>query len=173
MRRLPMIALATFAFAAVPALPVSAQGQWWSTFTAGQGQRFIDVASNAIRFSIEAGQLAIGRSQSPQVRAYAQQMVADYSNALRDLGQTAQQLSLSVPPTIGGSYATRLTSLQVAPAETFDAQYMEAQAKVHKEATYYLGLQTGGADSPVKQFANRMLPILKTHGTRLQQFALK
>jgi putative membrane protein len=174
MRRLPAVTLVALALAATGvASPSAAQAQWWSAFSANQGQKFVDVASNAIRFSIDAAQLAIARAQSPAVRAYAQQMVADYGAALKDLGQTAQQLSLTMPPTIGGSYATRLTALQVAPAESFDSMYMEAQAKVHKEATYYLGLQTGGTDSPVKQFAARMLPVLNTHGSRLQQFALK
>jgi putative membrane protein len=114
---------------------------------------------------IEAGRLAQSKSQSEQVKNFAQQMIDDHTKALNDVQQLAQSKGIALPTTLDRTHKTKADKLAALSGEAFDRAYMQqAGVSDHKKTHDMLRqAQNRAKDPDLKALAARTLPIVDQH----------
>lgn len=151
-------AFAALALTGAPALAKSAKS----------ADEFVTKASVAGMFEVESSKLALEKSESADVKAFAQQMIQDHEKANAELKATVPQSGAkeaSIKATLDAKHQEVMDKLADAQAgEAFDRAYIDAQVKAHDEAvTLFGGYASKGGDKALKQFASKTLPTLKEH----------
>ncbi|ASN80354.1 DUF4142 domain-containing protein [Deinococcus ficus] len=106
---------------------------------------FAQQAASGDLFEIQSSQLALTRAASPDVRAYAQQLIADHTAASQRLKALASGLQVPLPTAPQRPHAALLTQLGTLQGAAFDQAYMAAQLTAHEQAVNLHGLQSGRA----------------------------
>lgn len=124
---------------------------------------FVDEASAKGIAEIEAGNLALKKSTSADVKAFAQQMVADHTKANAELAQIAKTKKLEVATDAELKNKAKALILKQRDGESFDEAYANNQVMAHKEAIelFKEGLNTEDAD--INAYAKATLPKLEHH----------
>lgn len=96
---------------------------------------FVNAAAINDMYAAAAGKLAIQRSHSPSVRAFARRMVEAHSAALARLKKTIRynNVNATLPATVDARRRGMLDDLRGARPENFDHRYMTQQVASHKE----------------------------------------
>ena len=148
-------------------------------------REFVSQMLMANMTEVELGKIALDRASNPEVKKFAQMMIADHSKSNKELQPIAQQLGVQMPTELGAkerSLADRLSKLQGAE---FDREYMSAMVDDHQqdigevkpvarrstgtasEATGTSGTKgtagTAGMEQRVQQYAAKTMPILQKH----------
>ena len=153
---LAALLLSAGAFAADPASKQAAPAQPTATFVA------MIVPANL--FEVESSKLALERSRSDAVKAFAKRMVDDHSKAGVRICEVLAKARLTMPD-------ERLHARQVAQmqdlrdsGDAFDRTYIEMQYKAHVEAVDLVkGYAAGGENEQLRAFAADVLPTLQAH----------
>jgi putative membrane protein len=134
---------------------------------------FINVAAQSDEFQRQAGQIAIDRATSPDVRQLAQDLVNEHTKSTQSLTEAAQKGGQTPPPSsvsLSEEQKMMLDKLRKADSKEFDALYLLQQAKVHHNA---LGLMQGyaanGSNSSLKQTATNSAPVIQQHLDRIHR----
>jgi len=124
---------------------------------------FVDEASAKGLAEIETSRLALQKSASPEVKAFAQQMIDDHTKANTELAQIAKNKNLEVASESELKNKVKSFILKQRDGESFDEAYANNQVTAHKEAIelYKSGLNTG--DKDINAYAQRTLPRLEQH----------
>ncbi|MES2902537.1 MAG: DUF4142 domain-containing protein [Pseudomonadota bacterium] len=120
---------------------------------------------------IEASRMAQTKSQSEQVKNFAQQMIDDHTRALGEVQQLAQARNLTLPTELDRTHRAQANRLAKLDGEAFDRAYM-AQAGVsdHKKTHGMLRqAQSRAKDPEIKALAARTLPVVDQHLNSAQQ----
>ncbi len=127
---------------------------------------FIATAASAGQFEVESGKLAQSKAVDPALKAFADQMVTDHTNASEKLTVLAQQKGVSLPTTLKEKDQKALDNLSKAKAgKDFDDLYRKDMVKTHKEAVaLFDNAAKHSKDPDVKAFAGSTLPVLEHHG---------
>jgi putative membrane protein len=114
---------------------------------------------------IEAGKLALEKSQSAEVKKYAQQMIDDHTKAQGELQQLAQKKGVTLPDGPGPVNVTKVTAMKALTGNTFDSQYMKRAGVGDHEGTLKLlqKTQKEGRDPELKAMAAKMTPVVQKH----------
>ena len=123
------------------------------------------------RFAIDSGELALKKSQSPAVLAFAKMMVADHSDAVAKLQQILGEAMLSSgPDALDARHRVVLDDLATRNGADFDKAYLDAEIKAHTRAVaLFQSYADGGDNARLKQFAEELLPVLKKHLEQVAQ----
>lgn len=129
---------------------------------------FMQRAARGSSAEIELSKAALKKSTNPKVVQYAQNMITDHEKAGIELKTLAEGMNVSLPTGLDESHAQQVNELQKLSGEDFDATYIELMKKDHDAM---MGLFENAAndadlDPQVRNFANKLLPILATHQTR-------
>ncbi len=81
---------------------------------------------------IEAGKAAASKAQSPDVKQFAQKMVADHTQMLNDLKTLARQKSVSLPSEVSLKDKAQMKMMERASGADFDKKYMDQMVKDHQ-----------------------------------------
>jgi putative membrane protein len=120
---------------------------------------------------IEAGKLALSKTQDEHVKSFAQQMVDDHTKALADVTQVAQSKGVTLPSEPDAKHKAMASKLEKMSGAAFDKAYM-AQAGVsdHKKVLGMLKTdQKRAKDADVKGLAEKMTPVVEQHLKAAQQ----
>ena len=120
---------------------------------------------------VEMGRMAQNKSQSDQVKNFAQQMIDDHSKALTEVQQVAEKRGITLPTELDRAHRAKADKLGALQGDAFDRAYM-AQAGVadHKKNHSMLRMaQSKARDPDVKALAARTLPIVDQHLNSAQQ----
>jgi putative membrane protein len=131
---------------------------------------FVAKASVANLFEIQTSELALQRSQNPEVRALAQAMITDHTKAGADLqaALTAAKSTLMPATTLDEAHQKKYEDLANAKPEAFDDKYVDIQTDAHNEAVaLFKDYSDGGMAGPVKDFAAATLPVLEGHKAKV------
>jgi predicted outer membrane protein len=114
---------------------------------------------------IEAGKLAQSKSQSDQVKTFAQQMIDDHTKALNDVQQLAQQKGVTLPSEPNSQQKAMMAKLEKMTGNAFDKTYMEiAGVSAHKKVlTTIMNDEKRVKDPDVKKLADSMVPAVEQH----------
>ena len=150
------------------ALAIALSGSMGSAFAATSND-FVDKAAAGGIAEIETSKLALEKSQSADVKAFANMMITDHGKANDELAAIAQKHDLEVPDstTLVKQAKEKILNMR---DESFDAAYANNQVKAHeeaialfkKEADTVTDDKTNGA-TELKGFAQQMLPGLEKH----------
>lgn len=125
--------------------------------------QFVDDASAKGIAEVEAGKLALEKSQSQDIKTFAQQMIDDHTKANEQLRSLAQQKKLEVSSDAELMDKAKAMILQVRD-DSFDRSYANNQVVAHEQtiAIFRTEAQTG-KDTELKAFAAKTLPTLEHH----------
>ncbi len=124
---------------------------------------FIIQASIGNLQEIAMGRLAAERAVSPEVKAFASQMVTDHSKAEAQLMQLIQSRNFQIPREATDAPVEDLM-LKNTPAKDFDRIYIHLMVPDHREAIQlFEKYALTGKDPDVNSFARQTLQVLKGH----------
>jgi len=126
--------------------------------------QFAQKAAMADLAEIQLGQLGAKQAASPDVRAFAQKMVADHTMSSKELMAIAGKKSLTLPTVLDEKHKTVAEKLTAMKGADFDRAFMEHMVMDHKQAVaLYQGQVSQGQDPDLKAFATKTLPVIQTH----------
>ncbi|MDB5268510.1 MAG: hypothetical protein JWP58_1550 [Hymenobacter sp.] len=120
----------------------------------------IDAGSSNI-LEIQVGQLAAHQAASPDVRKFAQMMVALHTRNDQELQALAKGLNATLPTTMLPVHQHLADRMLNKTSKDFDESYMDLMEKAHKLDIAMFEVKSKNAENPaVKSFAMRNLPLL-------------
>ena len=113
---------------------------------------------------VEAGKVALSKSQDPAIRDFAQRMVKDHGKANTELESLAATQRRSARPS-SSMPNTRKCSMRSRRknGKDFDQAYAEHMNMDHSKAIALFESAAGSSDPDLAQFAKKTLPTLKEH----------
>jgi len=150
------------------ALAVALSSSMGVAFAATSNDFVDDAAAGGIA-EVETSKLALEKSSSADIKAFANMMITDHTKANEELTALAKKHDIKVPDdtTLVKQAKEKILDLR---DESFDAAYANNQVKAHeetierfkKEANTVTDDKVKGA-TELKAFAQKMLPALEKH----------
>jgi putative membrane protein len=139
------------------------------TAFAATSNDFVDSAAAGGIAEVETSRLALEKSSSADIKAFANMMITDHSKANDELAALAKKHDIEVPDSTTMVKQAKEKILDLRD-ESFDAAYANNQVKAHedtielfkKEANTVTDDKVKGA-TELKGFAQKMLPALEKH----------
>jgi len=128
-------------------------------------EEFAQSAAQSDGYELAAAQTALAQSRNPQVRAFAQRMIADHEQMARALADAAKASGLEPPhPHVGGDQSRFLASLQSLRGDDFDREYGRQQMLAHTSAlTVMRSYAEKGSDPNLRRMAASSVPTIESH----------
>lgn len=129
------------------------------------GQTFLYAAGQSDVFEVTSSQVALKRSRNPQVRAFAQQMIADHTQTTNNaLASSKAAGVMAPPPVLDARQRAMIAELEGVPAGQFDATYVRQQLQSHRMTLDTVtGYARGGDNPTLKRTAQATVPIVTQH----------
>lgn len=145
-----------------------------STLTRDDGHFVMEAAMTGM-FELEASRVALDKTESEAVEAFASTLVQDHSMANAKLAEIAEMKGVVIPLDLDKDRAAKLKQLSQSKAGArFDAAYLEAMRQVQETAVKLFSEASREAkDRDIKQFAEKTLSTLEDHGKAATRLALK
>lgn len=127
-------------------------------------KEFVSKAGMGGLAEVQMGNLALQKAQSAGVKAFAQRMVTDHSNANAELAQLATAKGLTLPTELDGDPKAAMDHLNGLSGAEFDKAYMHHMVEDHeKDVSEFEKASTGAQDADIKGWAGKTLPTLQEH----------
>lgn len=128
-------------------------------------EEFAQSVAQSDGYELAAAQTALAQSRNPQVRAFAERMIADHEHMERALTEAAKASGLEPPhPHVGGDQMRFLSSLQSLRGDEFDREYGRQQMLAHTSAlTMMRSYAAKGSDANLRRMAASSAPIVERH----------
>lgn len=124
---------------------------------------FIIQASIGNLQEIQIAKLALMRSTNNDVKAFANQMIADHGKAQAQLMQLVRTRNFQIPKEATDTPVDDMM-LKNLPAKDFDRMYVHMMVPDHRQAVHLFEVYAlTGKDPDVSSFAKQTLPTLKEH----------
>lgn len=130
-----------------------------------QAMPYLFRAGESDVFEITSSQIALMRSQNPQVRAFAT-MLTDHHSRTTNLALAAAKSAgvTPPPPVLTPPKRAMIDQLYAAPAGEFDRVYIGQQVPAHQAALNLHGSYASTGDTPQLQATARgAVPIVTSH----------
>ncbi len=129
-----------------------------------QDQAFAGEAATSGMAEVEAGQMAVTRGTSPQIKQLGQMMVTDHTQANDQLSQIAQQAGVALPTQPTAAQHREAQSLSGLSGSQFDAAFARQEVQDHRKAIAQFQTEAkSGHDPALKTFAQQTIPVLQKH----------
>ncbi len=114
---------------------------------------------------IETGKLAQSKSQNPEVKKFAQQMIDDHTQAQTELQKLAQSKGVNLPSRPDKKHQAMAKKMQAMSGEEFDRMYMKQVGVNDHQKTLKLlqKAQKDAKDPDLKAMAAKMTPVVEQH----------
>ena len=128
-------------------------------------EHFLMQAASGNLFEIDSSKLAVSKSNSAEVKAFATRMLNDHGGAATRFKNAVSEAKLKAPPeTLDDKNATTVKDLRSRSGGDFDKAYVDAQYQAHVEiVALFDGYAKGGENVRMTQFAQELLPTLRGH----------
>jgi putative membrane protein len=123
---------------------------------------FLKEAALGGMMEVELGKLA-QRSANPQVKAFADLMVADHTKANQELKVLAGKAQILLPTEYYEDQVGHITMMKKLKGAAFDKHYVDMMIKDHQKTVALFQSATETMSQDVKKFANKTLPVLNEH----------
>jgi putative membrane protein len=118
---------------------------------------------------IEVSQIAQQKATHPQVKQFAQDLIAEHQEAGQSLRQVATQQNLQITPDMDEVESAR-EELNELTGEEFDRAYIDMMVDAHEDAVSAVEDKvTDEANPQVQQWATKTLPTLREHLDKARQ----
>ncbi|MBV9962724.1 MAG: DUF4142 domain-containing protein [Parafilimonas sp.] len=133
---------------------------------------FMIKATQSNLAEITAAKLALAQSQSDSVKAFAQMMIDDHTNAQTELAALAKSENVTLPDSTDDQHRMFAQRLMMVSGKTFDSAYMQSQVQDHVKAIALFTAEIqNGLDAQAKAYASKLLPKLQMHLQHAQNVA--
>lgn len=141
-----------------------------STLNAADQRMLKTMALNNMA-EIEAARMAQTKTQSEDVKSFAQRMIDDHTKALDDVRQLAQAKGVSLPTELDRASKRKAAKLAALSGDAFNRAYMgQAGVADHKRSHALLvQAQSRAKDPDLQALAARTLPVVDQHLNSAQQ----
>jgi putative membrane protein len=113
---------------------------------------------------VQMGNLGLSKASSADVKAFAQRMVTDHSNANAELAQLATAKGVALATELDADHKAAFDHLSSLSGAEFDKAYMKHMVEDHeKDVAEFDKASTTAGDSDLKAWAGKTLPTLKEH----------
>jgi putative membrane protein len=135
---------------------------------------YMTLAASGDLFEIQSSQLLLKRSQHPQLRAYAEKMVADHPRLSKALMAAAVKGGVNPPPpAMINRHANMLDMLSGTGPDQFEVTYLRMQAAAHNEALLvHSGYAAAGENPSLKAAAATAAPMVEAHLKQARALAM-
>jgi putative membrane protein len=141
----------------------AAQGSVGARMATGASD-YVGMAAMSDLYEVQSSQLALQRSQSDAVKAFAQEMISAHTATSNELKPIAMSAGLNPPAALDDRRRSMLENLQNASADDFDDRYIDQQTAAHTEALALHRSYSGRGDNPqLKAFAAKTAPAVEQH----------
>jgi len=136
-------------------------------------QAFVTKAMEGGMAEVELGKLAADKSQSQDVKQFAQRMVNDHSQmGDKWFKPVAKEIGVSEPKGPSKKDKKLIEKLQGLSGQQFDTEYIQAMVKDHKEDLKEFQNEAQAAQDPnVKQIAEQGTKVVSQHLQMIEQIA--
>ena len=142
---------------------VSESGQSGS-YLGDQEQTFLKESAQAGLMEVQMGRLAAQKGQSEQVRQLGQKLVQDHGKANQELKLMAAQKQITLPTDLKTEHQSMISHLKSLEGAEFDKEFRKHALHHHQEDIQkFQTASQQAADSDVKAFAQKTLPVLQQH----------
>lgn len=126
-------------------------------------QNFIRNAAVGGLFEIQSSQLALDKSQNPQIRQFAQRMIDDHTR-IDDQLKAVAPANADTPTTLDEEHQKLMDQLQNATGADFDSLYAKIQQKAHMQTiNLFRRYASSGDNTALKDLADKTLSVLQEH----------
>lgn len=155
---------------AVPADTAGLDGTTTTETTVDSGvTNFVEKASLANIYEIEAGKIALVRSQVQPVKDFAKMMVDGHTAGLAELTTLSTAAMVTPPSALDDDRMGKLDALRKAPVEDFDDVYIDQQNEAHENMLNLMkDFASNGKDPSLQAFAIKMAPTVEQHLTTVK-----
>jgi putative membrane protein len=133
---------------------------------------FVPAAAISDMYEIEASKLALQKSKSADVKAFAQMMIKDHTLTTSKLKSTLASANVQVTPptTLDDRRQGMITNLKAASAADFDKLYLDQQTAAHQEALATMKSYADDGEVPaLKKLAADTAPKIQQHYDEVQR----
>lgn len=134
---------------------------------------FVSLAASSDTFEIETSRLALDKTQTAAVKAFAQHMIDDHTKINEQLRSIVRSAGITDMLSMNATHAADLERLRGLSGRDFDREYAaQVGVAAHQEAVA-LFTQTSRAadDAQLRSYAEQTLPHLREHLQQAQTLA--
>jgi len=125
---------------------------------------FLQATTGDNLFEIQSSQLALTKTNTPAVRAYAQRMIDHHVPAQNQVNTLAAARRVPLPRALPPELQIKINTLTTLSGAAFDRAYLNEQVVSHQLAlSVGLNEQTAGRDPAVVALAAQLQPIIAAH----------
>lgn len=127
-------------------------------------QMFVNKAAMGGMAEVREAQLALTKTSSPRVRAFAHRMIADHTPNNAMLARIARRDGYSLPMSIGRENMAMMDRLSALNGAAFDAAYLHGQIAAHMKMLALMQSEASSAGDPrLVRFAGMTAPVVQSH----------
>jgi putative membrane protein len=142
--------------------------------TTPEDKVFVEGALKGGMAEVQLGQLALQKSNNPEVKQFAQRMVDDHTKMGDQMKQIAQQVGVKVPDGPSKKDKQLMAKLQALNGDAFDKAYMKDMVKDHKnDLNDFKSEADNGSNPAVKNAASQGSQIISQHLQMAEQIDQK
>ncbi len=135
-----------------------------STGMSSADEHFTKKAAQGGMAEVELGRLAEQRAANPEVKKFAERMVADHTKANNELKQVAGAKNVTLPETLNAKDEATKQKLSNLSGDQFDKAYMSDMVTDHtQDVAEFRKESTSAQDTDLKNFVTNTLPTLEDH----------
>jgi putative membrane protein len=114
---------------------------------------------------IEAGKLALSKTQNDNVKTFAQKMVDDHTTSTKELQTLAQGKGVTLPSEPDKQHRDMMKKMGQLSGESFDRRYLAQGGLADHKKTHALlqRVESRAKDPDLKAFAGKTMPIVDQH----------
>jgi putative membrane protein len=133
--------------------------------TPGQADAYIRAAGESDIFEVTSSQIALLRTQNPEVRAYAIRLMDHHTMTTNATLDAAKAAGVPPPPTIlGAEKRALIQQLEGRTGLAFDQLYIQQQVPAHEEALALHANYARSGDVPsLRESAAAAVPVVTAH----------
>ncbi len=129
-------------------------------------QEFVNTAAKSDAFEIAAAKLAAKNAASPEVKAFAEQMIKAHTDSTAKIKAAAAKASPAITPdaTLTADQNEDLAELGRLTGAAFDEEYMDGQVDAHEDALALMrAFAADGGNAGLQAVAAEIAPVVEGH----------
>ena len=135
---------------------------------------FVHQALQGGMAQVQLGQLALQKSSNPDVKLFAQKMVADHTKLGDAMKQVAQQMNVKPPDSLSGKDKSTIAKLNALNGDAFDRAYIKDMVKDHKQDEKDFKQEAENTSNPtLKNLVSQGGQMIDQHLQMIEQIAQK
>jgi putative membrane protein len=151
---------------------LAASASYAQNLSKGDQKILTDLAQANVN-EVAAGNIAVQKATSPDVKSFAQKMVDDHTKGLQEVQQVAQNKNVTLPTEPDAKHKKMADKLNGLSGAAFDKAYVTNAGVADHKAAHQLVMsaQKKATDPDVKALAAKLQPTIDQHMQAVQPLA--